>query len=188
MLSGRIETETEEGSSMLCGMVHWICRPLRTSTCPRPLAEPMRRPVQQVGGADKAGDERIDRAEIYIVRRADLGDAPLVDHRDAVGERQRLGLVVRDVDGGDADLALQPLELAAHLVAQLRVEIGQRLVEQQQPRLVHDGARERHALLLAAGEPRRGPLLEAVEIDDGERALDRVLDLGCASNGGPSPP
>ena len=101
-----------------------------------------------------------------------------------VRQRQRLGLVVGDVDGGDADLALQALELAAHLVAQLGVEIGQRLVEQKQPRLVHDRARERHPLLLAAGKPRRGPLLEAVEIDDGERALHRFLDFGAANSAG----
>ena len=40
----------------------------------------------------------------------------------------------------------------AHLVAQLGVEIGQRLVEKQDLRLDDQRAGERHALLLAAGE------------------------------------
>ena len=41
-------------------------------------------------------------------------------------------------------------ELEARLLAQLAVERGQRLVEQQQLRLLDERARQRHALLLAA--------------------------------------
>ena len=122
---------------------------------------------------DEARHERIGGTEIDVLRRADLRDVPVVDHRDPVGERERFRLVMRDIDRGDADLALQPLELAAHLVAQLGIEIRERLVEQQQPRLVHDRARERDPLLLAAGQPRCRALLEAIEIDDRERALAR---------------
>ena len=69
-----------------------------------------------------------------------------------VGHRQRLDLVVRHVDRGDAELALEPLELEAHRLAQLGVEVGQRLVEQQQRRLDDEGAREGETLLLAAGQ------------------------------------
>ena len=47
---------------------------------------------------------------------------------------------------------MKPLDLAAHLVAQLCVEIGQRLVEQEDPRIAHDGAADGDALALAAGE------------------------------------
>ena len=65
---------------------------------------------------------------------------------------KRLALVMRDEQGGDAEAALQPLQLDLHLVAQLGVEIGQRLVEQQNARLGRDGAGDRDALLLAAGE------------------------------------
>src|SRR5882757_253973 len=85
---------------------------------------------------------------------------------------------MRDIDRSDADLALQPLELAAHLVAQLRIEVRERLVEQQQPRLVHDRARERDPLLLAAGQPRCRTLLKAIKIDNRERAPYAIRDLG----------
>ena len=47
---------------------------------------------------------------------------------------------------------LQPLQLDLHGVAQLGVECGERLVEQQHLRLADDGPRERHALPLAAGK------------------------------------
>jgi hypothetical protein len=47
---------------------------------------------------------------------------------------------------------MHALDLEAHLFAQVCVEIGQRLVEQQHRRADDDGAGERHALLLAARE------------------------------------
>ena len=60
-----------------------------------------------------------------------------------------------DVDEGDAEFALHPLQLQPHPHPQLLVERRQRLVEQQHPRLGDGGARQRHPLLLAAGELRR---------------------------------
>ena len=65
-----------------------------------------------------------------------------------------------DVDEGDAKLALHAAQLLAHLDAQLLVERGQRLVEQQHARLGDRGARQRDALLLAAGKLRRQPIGE----------------------------
>ena len=41
-------------------------------------------------------------------------------------------------------------DLRAGLHAQFRVEVGQRLVEQEDLRLAHDGAAHRHTLALAA--------------------------------------
>jgi hypothetical protein len=77
---------------------------------------------------------------------------PALHHVDAVGERHRLLLIVGDDDRGDPGLALDPLDLAPHARAQLEVEVGQRLVHQQEPRPLDDGARRRHPLLLAAGQ------------------------------------
>ena len=57
--------------------------------------------------ADEAGDASVHRLGEDLARRADLDDAPVHEHRDAVGERHRLFLVVRHVDGGDAERALQ---------------------------------------------------------------------------------
>jgi hypothetical protein len=55
---------------------------------------------------------------------------PAVPHdRHAVGERQRLFLVVRHVDRRDPEILLQLADLRAHLNADLRVQVRQRLVE-----------------------------------------------------------
>ena len=59
---------------------------------------------------------------------------------------------MRDHDEGGAELRLQPLQFDLHLLAQMRVERRQRLVEQQHARLADDGAGKRHALALAAGK------------------------------------
>ena len=56
---------------------------------------------------------------------------------------------------------LDALELELELAAQAQVQRAERLVEQQGPRAVDERARERDALLLAAGELRGLAPLEA---------------------------
>ena len=46
-----------------------------------------------------------------FLRRAGLHDAAGIDHSDAVGQRQCLFAVVRDVHRGDADALLQRAQL-----------------------------------------------------------------------------
>ena len=87
---------------------------------------------------------------IELLGRALLLDAALVHEHHAVGHGQGLFLVVRDHDGGNAQLALQLADLAAQLGAHLGIERGQRLVEQQQARPGRQRTGQGHALLLAA--------------------------------------
>jgi hypothetical protein len=53
----------------------------------------------------------------------ELLQAALVHDGDHVGHRHRLDLVVGDVEGRHAELLLEPLDLDAHLQAQLGVEV-----------------------------------------------------------------
>ena len=96
---------------------------------------------------------------------------------DPVRERERLGLVVRDVDRGDLQALVQRLELVAQLDAQLRVEVGQRLVEEEKARLKDDAARDGDALLLAAGHLRGKLRRVALEVDELQRVLDPLGGL-----------
>ena len=75
------------------------------------------------------------------------------------------------------DLALDPLQLDLHLLAQLQVERAERLVEQQHGRAVDERARERDALLLAAGELARPRLLAPAQLDELERLRHARADL-----------
>ena len=110
--------------------------------------------------------------------RADLLDFAGHEHRHAIGQRHGLFLVVRDVDGRDAERALQLLQLGARFHAQLGVEIGERLVEQEQARLANDGARQRTALLLAARQLAGLAVEQMVDLDLARGFLHRGLDLG----------
>ena len=82
-----------------------------------------------------------------------------------------------DVDGGDAQRLLDAADLGAHLHAQLGVQVGQRLVEQQHARLHNQGAGQGHALLLAAGELVGHALLHAGELHQLQYLRDPLLDL-----------
>ena len=97
---------------------------------------------------------------------------------DAVGEFERLLLVVGDEDGGVAGGVVDFAQPAAQLAADLRVERAERLVEQQHLGLDRHGAGERDALALAAGELRRIALLQAGELHEVEQFGGAAADLG----------
>ena len=106
---------------------------------------------QQVGGADKAGDEGGLRLVVELAGSGDLLDVASVHDGDPVRHGEGLFLVVSDVDESGSCAMLDRLELELHLLAQLHVERAERLVEQQGGRLVYQGPGERDTLSLAAG-------------------------------------
>ena len=110
---------------------------------------------------EEAGDVGVGRRRPQLVRRRDLDDAPVAHHGDAVAERERLRLVVGDVDRRQADLVEELAELVEQPVAQRAVERAERLVEQEHARLGRERAGEGDALLLAARERSRPAPLEA---------------------------
>ena len=99
--------------------------------------------------ADEAGDEHVGRVAIQFQRRADLLDAAGVQHHDAVGQRHRLHLIVRDVDHGALKPLVQLADLQPHADPQRGIKVGQRLVEQERLWIAHDGAADGDALALA---------------------------------------
>ena len=116
------------------------------------------------GRADEAGHERVHGPVVKLARRVALLEQPVPQHRDAVAERHRLGLVVRDVDGRRAQPRLERGDVGAHLDAQLGIEVRERLVHQE------------HA---AASARSRGPSPRA---GAGRRRADRACARGTASS------
>ena len=86
---------------------------------------------------------------------ADLLDRAAAHDHHPVAEGHRLGLVVGDVDGGGAELLLQPGHHRAHLHPQLGVQVGQRLVHEE--RLRADGRSPGPSRPAAAGRRRGWP-------------------------------
>ena len=80
-------------------------RPHRRSACrSRPTGRaPL--PCDQIGRADEVGDEAAVRTVVDVLRRADLLDPAAIHHDHPVGDRQRLLLVVRDIERGDVRAA-----------------------------------------------------------------------------------
>src|SRR5882672_6512289 len=95
-----------------------------------------------------------------------------------IGKAERLLLIVGHVERREAERLMEPTDLVPHLEPQLRVEVAERLVHQDERRLGDDRARERDALLLAAGELRRIALRQSGQLHQLEGAVDAAIDLG----------
>jgi hypothetical protein len=85
---------------------------------------------------------------------------------------------VGDEHESDPELRLQRLELDLEVLAELRVKRAERFVEQQHARLEHERARQRHPLLLAAGELIGLAVRELGQVDELERLCHALGPLG----------
>ena len=84
-----------------------------------------------------------------IVRRHDSLIASVAHGQRAICQCSGIFGVMGDVYGRDTKLTLQCGELAAQGHAQLAIETGERLVQEEQPRRPDKGTCQRDALLLA---------------------------------------
>jgi len=84
--------------------------------------------------------------------------------------------VVRHVHRVILSLPRKVFRSFAGFLAQLGVEVAQRFIEQDDLGLGHQGARERDALLLAAGELGRGALFHAFQVHEAQRLGHALAD------------
>ena len=112
-------------------------------------------------------------------RRAALHHAAVMHDHHGVGEGQRFGLVVGDVDHRQVELAMQRLQLGAELPFQLGVDHGERLVEQHRGDVgSHQAAAERYLLLGVGGQPHGLAVEKGRQIKQPRDLADPRLDLG----------
>ena len=126
---------------------------------------PLRGSEVHLRGTHHLPDVGVHRVFVQLVRRSGLDDAAVAQHPDAFAHAERLELVWCRVQHRGSELAVQPLELRAHVVAEIGVEIGQGLVEEQQPRAANEGPADRDALLLASA---RGLRLAVQDMADAQ--------------------
>ena len=148
------------------------------ATASRPALAGLGLALEQIDVADELRDPARIRRLIQLARGCDLLETAVVHHADPVGHRHRLLLVVGDDDEGHAEPPLQLHQFELGAFAQLLVERGQGLVEQQHPRTARQRARQRHALPLAAGKLVRLALLQALEFYQRDHLGDADVDLG----------
>ena len=123
-------------------------------------------------------DERVGRPVVDVVRGADLLDLAVRHHADPVTQRHRLHLVVGHVDRGHRQLAVQALEVPAYLGPQLRVEVGQRLVEQERLGPAYERTTHGHPLPLATRELAGLAVEQLVDVEQDRRLAHPPVDLG----------
>ena len=106
----------------------------------------VRRELLDVAEHDRPRPRKLDADFVH-----DLAGAR-AHHQDAIRKSDRLLDAVRDEQHRRAPAQPQRLEIRAHLQARQRIERAERLVHEQQRRIVHQRSDQRHALAHAAGE------------------------------------
>ena len=127
---------------------------------------------QPVGHADERRDVLGRRTLEDMLGGVVLLDASVAHDGQPVTEGERLGLVVGDEHGGEAEPTVELVDLGPHLVAQTGVEVAERFVEQHQVGSGDEAAGQRDALLLATAELRRIAVEERAAIHEGRGLLD----------------
>ena len=102
---------------------------------------------------------------------------PLRHHQNAPGQVDGFVDVVGDHDNGLARRLPQPQQLVLHPLPRQGVERTERLVEQEDFRIVGERAGDRDALLHAAGELARKTMFEALQADRADEAFDDLFAL-----------
>ncbi len=128
--------------------------------------------------ADEARDEAVGGGVVDVERAADLFDAAAAQDDDAVGHGHRLDLVMGDVDHRVAELGVEVGDLDAHLQPQFGVEVRERLVEEEDHRLAHDGPADGDALALAAGELAGAAVEQHADLEQVGGGVDAGGDVG----------
>ena len=96
--------------------------------------------------------KQLDGTVVHIFGRVELHERSFVEDAHAIGERERLALVVGDVDRRGPGFTGQCRDLEAKLFASIGVEVGERFVKEDESHVGGQCPRQSYALLLAAGE------------------------------------
>ena len=137
------------------------CRASRTSSRARRSADPH--------GSRAARPRQVDRDHLRDAPR------PRRHHDDARREEDRFGDRVRDEDDRRAAGLPDAQELDVESLARHLVERAERLVHEQERGIEGERARDRDALLHAAGELPRWCSREALKLDELEHLVDPLL-------------
>ena len=109
-----------------------------------------------------------------------LDEPALVHHAHTVANGKGLGLVVGDEQGGAALGLEDGAKFLRQLFAQVHVQAGKRLVQQQQGRRGRQGAGQGHPLLLAPAELVRHAFSQGLQADEGQHLLHALRLIGGA--------
>ena len=133
---------------------------------------------QEIGLAQEGRAEKRGRPVVNLARRPLLHHLAKVHQHHLVTHHERLGLVMGNVDERRSNPALDLTQFDLHGLAQLEVEGGQRLVQEEHRRLGHQRTSQRDPLRLSARKLLNGALTVTGELHEVQNVLDPALDLG----------
>src|SRR5437879_6577628 len=87
--------------------------------------------LDEIGASDEACHKTRLRLVVERAWMIDLLDAAMVHDRNSIGGHHGFRLVMCHVNGGHAKFVMQAPNFKTHLLPQGRVQIGQRLITQQ---------------------------------------------------------
>jgi hypothetical protein len=102
---------------------------------------------------------------VDLAGRPHLQQAPGTHHGDAIRQRHRLDVIVRDVHRSRTEAPDELADLETDVSAKRRVQARQRLVEQEHARLADDGAPHRDALAFTTRQLGRPPIEEPLDAE-----------------------
>ena len=117
----------------------------------------------------------------HRARRAGLFDVPIAQEHHGIGERECLGVVVGDMDDGEALGAEDAAKVADQLLPQCPIERTHRFIEQQHLRIDRQRPSERDPLSLSPRERLDRSTFVATEVDQVEQ-FTHPIGTSLASN------
>src|SRR5216684_2097891 len=148
---------------MAASQVWWVVRGLQKTAQDRAFQ------CREVGRAALAGTRDID---IDVMR-----DTAIFNDQNPVGQCDGFGHVMRDKDRRKSLIAPDPLQQPLHGNPRQGIERAERLVEGENAGMTDQRTRQRHALLLPAGEDGRPLTALVVKPDFGQRLLRAYLGI-----------
>src|SRR5690606_36581938 len=134
-------------------------------------------PRPEVRLTDEFRDQPRSRAVEELRRRVHLEQLAIVHDGNAIGHAQGFLLIMGDVQGGYAGILAELTDVVADLIAQVGVEVGQRLVEQQASGSHDECSGQGYPLLLSSRKFSWITLLQAGETHAGKRLSNAGFHL-----------
>ena len=132
---------------------------------------------QRVVLTDKLRNECVVGSLVQICWGGQLFDDAFIEYADSIRHRECFRLIVGDVDHRDFKIIVDMFYLVLHLFTKLFVKCTQGLIHKNQFGIKYQCARDRHPLLLAAGELAGSASTEAAKANHIQCTFDTRFDF-----------